>query len=108
MNHPAAQAYLDFGNGASIGPGYAENWITALRGRIAMVHAKDHDQGSKAFVCCGQGDLAWERVFSALGDVGYDDYLIVETPPKGGRGQPSQAAGLQAARSSLTWLAQFI
>lgn len=104
VDHPAAQAYLDFGNGASIGPGYPENWITALRGRIAMVHAKDYDQGLKAFVCCGQGDLDWERVFSALQEAGYDDYLIIETPPKGGRGQPSRAAGLQAAQTSLAWL----
>ena len=32
VDHPAAQAYLDVGNGASIGPGYPENWITAMRG----------------------------------------------------------------------------
>jgi len=107
VDRPEVGAYLDFGNGASIGPGYPENWVTALRGRIAMVHAKDYDHGFKAFVCCGQGDLAWEQVFSALRDVGYDDYLIVETPPKGGRGQPGQAAGLQAAQTSLTWLARF-
>jgi L-ribulose-5-phosphate 3-epimerase len=108
VDHPAVQAYLDFGNGTSIGPGYPENWITAVRGRIAMVHAKDYDHGFKAFVCCGQGDLDWERVFSALEDVGYNDYLIVETPPRGGRGQPNRAAGLQAAQTSLMWLAQFV
>jgi sugar phosphate isomerase/epimerase len=107
VGHPAVQAYLDFGNGASIGSGYPENWITALTGRIAMMHAKDYDQGFKAFVCCGQGDLDWECVFSALMATGYSDYLIVETPPKGGRGQPSFASGLQAAQTSLSWLAQF-
>lgn len=107
VDQPAVQAYLDFGNGASIGPGYPENWITALGGRIAMVHAKDYDQGLKAFVCCGQGDLAWGQVFAALQEVGYDGYLIVETPPKAGRGQPGRAAGLQAAQASLAWLAQF-
>ena len=108
VDHPAVQAYLDFGNGASVGPGYPENWITAVKGRIAMVHAKDYDQGFKAFVCCGQGDLQWEAVFEALQNAGYDDYLLVETPPRGGRGQPTLAAGLQAAQTSLSWLTQFV
>jgi sugar phosphate isomerase/epimerase len=108
VDHPAVQAYLDFGNGASVGPGYPENWITAVKGRIAMVHAKDYDQGFKAFVCCGQGDLQWETVFEALQNAGYDDYLLVETPPKGGRGQPTLAAGLQAAQTSLSWLTRFV
>ena len=108
VDHPSVRAYLDFGNGASVGPGYSENWITAVRGRIAMVHAKGYDRGLQAYVCCGQGDLQWEDVFSALRDVGYDDYLIVETPPKGGRGQPTRLAGLHAAQTSLRWLAQFV
>ena len=104
VGHPAVQAYVDFGNGASIGPGYPENWIRAVSGQIAMVHAKDYDQGFRGFVCCGQGDLNWESVFSALKDAQYDDYLFVETPPKGGRGVPTRAAGLHAAQTSLNWL----
>lgn len=108
VDHPAVQAYLDFGNGASMGSAYPENWVMAVRGRIAMVHAKDYDQGLKAYVCCGLGDMDWNSVFSALHDVGYDDYLVVETPPRGGRGQPTQAAGLHAARTSLSWLAPFV
>jgi hexulose-6-phosphate isomerase len=107
VDHPLVQAYVDFGNGMSVASGYPENWITALRDRIAMVHAKDFDSALSAYVCCGQGDLSWEDAFTALKDVGYDDYLIVETPPRGGRGQPSWAAGLQAAETSLRWLAQF-
>lgn len=108
VDHPSVQAYVDFGNGGSIRSGYPENWITAVKGHIAMVHAKDYDEGFKAFVCCGQGDLQWNSVFSALRDVGYDDFLIVETPPKGGRGEPTQAAGLLAAEVSLAWLAKFV
>lgn len=106
VGHPSVQAYVDFGNGMSVGSGYPENWITALRGRIAMVHAKDYDRAFGAYVCCGQGDLSWEDTYAALRSVGYDDYLIVETPPRGGRGEPSRAAGLQAAETSLRWLAQ--
>jgi sugar phosphate isomerase/epimerase len=101
------QAYVDFGNGMSVGSGYPENWINALRGQIAMAHAKDYDRVLRAYVCCGQGDLSWEDAFAALAEVGYNDYLIVETPPRGGRGQPSRAAGLHAAETSLRWLAQF-
>ncbi len=108
VDHPSVQAYLDFGNGMSVGPSYPENWVTALKGHVAMVHAKDYDRGFRAYVCCGQGDLPWETTFAALREVGYDDYLIVETPPRGGRGQPTRAAGLQAAEISLRWLARFL
>jgi L-ribulose-5-phosphate 3-epimerase len=107
VDHPSVQAYVDFGNGMSLGSGYPENWITALRGGIAMVHAKDYDRALRAYVCCGQGDLSWEHTFAALAEVGYDGYLVVETPPRGGRGQPSRASGLQAAETSLRWLARF-
>jgi L-ribulose-5-phosphate 3-epimerase len=108
VGDPAVQAYLDFGNGAMIGSAYPENWITAVKGHTAMVHAKDYDEGFKGFVCCGQGDLNWQNVFAALKEVSYDDYLIVETPPKGGRGQPDSAAGLHAAQASLAWLRRFV
>ncbi len=109
VDHPAVQAYLDFGNGMSVGPSYPENWITAVKGRIATVHAKDYDREFEAYVCCGLGDLSWEDTFSTLKEIGYNGYLTVETPPKGyGKGQPSLAAGLHAARTSLQWLAQFI
>jgi hexulose-6-phosphate isomerase len=109
VDHPSVQAYLDFGNGVSVGPSYPENWITAVKGRIAAVHAKDYDRAFKAYVCCGLGDMPWEETFSALKSAGYDGYLTVETPPRGyGAGQPTRAAGLHAARTSLQWLAQFV
>lgn len=108
VDHPAVQAYLDFGNGAAMGNGFAENWITAVRGRIAMVHAKDYDRGLRAHVCCGQGDLPWDDVFAALREVGYDNYLFVETPPRAGRGQATIAAGLAAAETSVRWLRRYV
>lgn len=109
VDHPAVQAYLDFGNGASIGPSYPENWITAVRGRTATVHAKDYDTALKSYVCCGLGDLNWADIFAALEDIGYDGYLTVETPPRGyGASQPTLASGLHAAQTSLSWLAHFI
>src|SRR5262249_31869751 len=108
VGHPAVRAYLDFANGAGMGNGFAENWITALAGQIAMVHAKDYDRGLRSYPCCGLGDVPWEDVFSALRDVGYDDYLIVETPARDGRGVPSRVAGLAAAATSTRWLKRFI
>jgi L-ribulose-5-phosphate 3-epimerase len=108
VDHPSVQAYLDFGNGFSVGNGYAENWITAMRGRIAMVHAKDYDRSTRAHVCCGQGDIPWDDAFSALRAVGYDDYIFVETPPLGGRPKLPLAVGLAAAENSARWLSRFI
>ena len=108
VDHPSVQAYLDIGNGMAIGPGYAENWVTGLRGHIAAVHVKDYDAALKAYVCCGEGDLGWPDAIAALNDVGFEGYLMVETPPKAGRGQPSREAGLLAAQTSLNWLSNFI
>ena len=36
----SVQAYLDFGNGMSVGPSFAENWVTAVASRIAAVQPK--------------------------------------------------------------------
>ena len=108
VDHPSVQAYLDFGNGFAVGNGYAENWVTAMRGRIAMVHAKDYDRAAGSYVCCGQGDVPWDDVFSALRDVGYDDFVTVETPPRGGRTGIPRAVGLAAAETSARWLSRFV
>lgn len=108
VGHPAVQAYLDVGNGAATGPSFAENWITAVKGKIAMVHVKDYDREIRTFAYCGEGDLNWSQIIKGLKDAGYDGYLMIETPPKGGRGQPSRNAGLHAAHANLLWMKQFI
>lgn len=106
IDHPAVQAYLDFGNGMSVGPSFAENWVTAVAGRIAAVHAKDYDGVVDSHVCCGLGDVNWGRTLAALRDAGYTGFLTVETPPHGhgGRAPQTLATGLHAARTSLQWL----
>lgn len=108
VDHPSVKAYVDFGNGAMTGPSYPENWITAVRGRIASVHCKDYDRILDAWVACGQGSLDWDAVFAALRDVGYDGYIHVETPPKAGKEPGTIEAGLHAAETSLRWLAQYV
>ena len=108
VDHPSVQAYLDFGNGMGVGPSFAENWVTAVAGRIAAVHAKDYDGAVNSHVCCGLGDVDWERTFAALRAAGYDGFLTVETPPRGHGSRPptTRAAGLHAARTSLQWLSR--
>lgn len=108
VGHPAVQAYLDVGNGAATGPSFAENWITAVKGKIAMVHVKDYDRELRTFAYCGEGDLNWSQIIKALQGADYDGYLMIETPPKAGRTQPSRLAGLHAAHANLLWMKQFI
>jgi sugar phosphate isomerase/epimerase len=106
VDHPAVQAYIDPGNGAAVGHGYPEIWVTALRDRIAMVHAKDYDRALRAHVLCGQGELDWGRILATLRDVGYDGHVVVETPPLSGRAGVKTDAGLAAAETSVRWLKQ--
>lgn len=108
VDHPAVKAYLDFGNGASVGPSYPENWISAVKDEIAMVHAKDYDARHKLYVPCGQGDLDWNKVFEHLVATNYTSFLLVETPPKGGFAPMSTEAGLLAAQASISWLERFL
>ncbi len=66
-----------FGNGLSVGPSFAENWVTAVAGRIAAVHAEDYDGAVNTHTCCGLGDVDWEGTFAALRAAGYDGFLTV-------------------------------
>lgn len=109
VDHPSVRAYLDFGNGMSVGPSFAENWVMALAGSTVAVHAKDYDGAVDSHVCCGLGDVNWDATFAALQASGYAGFVTVETPPRGhGSRPPSRAAGLHAARTSLLWLRRWI
>jgi len=106
VDHPFVKAYLDVGNALGTYGGYPENWINAVKNRIAMVHVKDYSKES-GFELCGRGDLNWTDAMGALRDAGYKGTLIIETPPDyGSRGQDIPA-GLEAARTSLSWLREF-
>lgn len=108
VGHPAVQAYLDIGNAMATGPSYSENWITAVKGKIAMIHVKDYDRELRSFAYCGEGDLNWTQIMDVLRGAGYDGHLMIETPPKEGRVLPSRVAGLHAAHANLLWMKQFI
>ena len=107
VDHPFVKAYLDVGNAMATYRGFPENWVNAVKDRIAMVHVKDYTKEGK-YEVCGRGDLNWTDALGALEDAGYRDALIIETPPDyGSRGQDIPA-GLEAARTSLAWLKGFI
>jgi sugar phosphate isomerase/epimerase len=107
VGHPLVQAYVDVGNAWGTYGGYPENWVNAVRGRIAMAHVKDYSQKG-GFDVCGRGDLDWRAALGALREAGYDGALMVETPPGYGHGKPDIAAGIEAARASVGWLREFV
>jgi sugar phosphate isomerase/epimerase len=74
VNSPYVQVYYDFGNGLSLsGDPVAE--IEKLDRRIVQVHAKD--PGGQYL---GEGRLDLPAVSAALKRIGYDGYLVLETP----------------------------
>ncbi len=74
VNAPSVQVYYDFGNGLSLG-GDPIAEIRTLSGRIAQVHAKD--PGGQYL---GEGRLDLPAVSAALKGIGYDRWIVLETP----------------------------
>ena len=91
VNSPNVGNYWDMGNSMALGADPLEE-IAHLGPRIARVHAKEYHQGGeppgsryalhfdglnrKPF---GQGDVPVAAVIDALLQVGYDDYIVIET-----------------------------
>lgn len=75
VDSPFVKAYYDVGNGKTLGGDPAEE-IRALGGRIVQVHIK-----SPGDEVLGDGTVDLPACVNALRDVGYDGYLILETPP---------------------------
>jgi L-ribulose-5-phosphate 3-epimerase len=64
--------------------GYPQHWIRTLAERIKCIHVKDFKESIgniEGFVNMLRGDVDWPEVLAALGDVGYDGYLTVESIP---------------------------
>ncbi|WP_042166439.1 sugar phosphate isomerase/epimerase family protein [Paenibacillus gorillae] len=75
-------SYFDVGN--VVYAGYPEHWISILNKRIKKVHFKDYRRqagGLHGFVDLLAGDVNFPEVVKALGDIGYDDYVIAEMIP---------------------------
>jgi L-ribulose-5-phosphate 3-epimerase len=92
FNSPFVGAYFDVGNVWLTG--YPDQWIHILGKRIKRVHVKDFRRSvgtAEGFVDLLQGDVDFEAVKHALGDVGYDGYLTAELLPYES-GRPARTA----------------
>jgi sugar phosphate isomerase/epimerase len=74
VNSPYVKVYYDFGNGLSLGS-VPQREIARLGKRIAQVHAKD--PGGEYM---GEGWVNMAAVSGALKAIGYDGWLVLETP----------------------------
>ncbi len=87
-------AYFDVGN--VLLTGYPDQWIRILGKRIARVHVKDFKRSvgtAEGFVDLLEGDVDFEAVKAALGEIGYDGYVTAEMLPyQPGRPQKTAAA----------------
>jgi hexulose-6-phosphate isomerase len=77
---PYVKAYLDVGN--MLFYGYPQDWARTLGPRISRVHIKDFKldrrEGTFAWTNIGEGDVDWQEVRKALGEVGYDGWVTTE------------------------------
>lgn len=77
-----AVAYFDVGN--VLLTGYPDQWIRILGERIKRVHVKDFKSSVgtvEGFVDLLEGDVDFEAVKQALGEIGYDSYVTAEILP---------------------------
>ncbi|MBM3210825.1 sugar phosphate isomerase/epimerase, partial [Candidatus Poribacteria bacterium] len=75
-------AYFDVGN--VLLTGFPDQWIRILGKRIKRVHIKDFKKSVgtvEGFVDLLEGDVDFEKVKTALADIGYDGYVTSEILP---------------------------
>ena len=75
-------AYLDVANVLVFG--YPEQWVRILNKRIKKIHVKDFKcniGNINGFTTLLTGDLNWPAVMKALGEIGYQGYLVAEIIP---------------------------
>jgi hexulose-6-phosphate isomerase len=64
--------------------GYPEMWIRALEHRIVAVHVKDFKRAvgtAEGFCDLCEGDVNFDEVVKALGEIGFDGALVAEMIP---------------------------
>jgi len=74
-NSPAVGVYYDIGNATAFEEDPAEG-IMSLAQVLRIVHVKDREGD-----LLGDGIVPIRSSMEALKDIGYDDYLVLETPP---------------------------
>lgn len=95
IDHPNVGVYYDTGNCLR----WDEDPAAAIRelgDRMAQLHFKDmSDAGSEMM---GEGDVDFDDVVAALDEVGYDDWVVLETAAEGDAAE-SAAENLRYSRS---------
>jgi D-psicose/D-tagatose/L-ribulose 3-epimerase len=64
--------------------------LTRNRAEVVHIHISENDRGVP-----GRGNIPWKETFSAIRDIGYDDWLTIEAF---GRGLPDLAAATKVWR----------
>jgi D-psicose/D-tagatose/L-ribulose 3-epimerase len=64
--------------------------LTANRAEVVHIHLSENDRGVP-----GRGNIPWAETFAAIRDIGYDDWLTIESF---GRGLPDLAAATKVWR----------
>jgi|DewCreStandDraft_1066081.scaffolds.fasta_scaffold00049_161 L-ribulose-5-phosphate 3-epimerase len=78
VNHPAVQIYFDVGNAVPAGYDPAHE-LRVLSPYLCQVHIKDRRRDGQT-VALGHGDVDFAAVTKALQAIGYDGWLVLETP----------------------------
>ena len=74
IGSPAAGVYYDVANTTNFGFD-APAELRALGDRVVMIHVKDTDQRD-----LGEGRVPFDEVKAAIAAIGYDGWLVLETP----------------------------
>ncbi|EDY18055.1 Xylose isomerase domain protein TIM barrel [Chthoniobacter flavus Ellin428] len=86
INHPYVGWHFDIGNCVTYG--WPEHWVRILNKRIRNLHIKEYSRKKrdaegpyKGFqVELGEGDDDWPSIMTALDEIGYQGYGILEVP----------------------------
>ena len=90
VDSPCIKVYQDLSNALFYGHDTVD-MLTRLADRIGMIHIKETDQKP-----LGDGDVDWPGSLAAIGNMGYDGWLVFETGP----GEEPAAM----AKRNLDWL----
>ena len=75
VGSPAVKVYHDTGNTMTRGQDPAEEILKLGSEGIGMIHAKDTDRQA-----LGDGRVDFDSVDAAMREIGYDGYIVLETP----------------------------
>jgi sugar phosphate isomerase/epimerase len=78
IDSPSVGCYYDVGNSHSFGNDPAAE-IRDLGEDVARIHFKDRSRDAESFML-GEGPVDFDAVREAIDDIGYDDWIVLETP----------------------------